>query len=112
MQLLQRGILTADAELRKGNTADRLPALQDVRLTLYRLPVAEVTAHAGTVEAESAQLVNGACLRTDHSNYTGSGFVACLKTTGGGVRFDTPVTADGVYTVRVRTRTRSAAPRP
>lgn len=38
MQLLQRGILTADAELRKGNTAGRLLALQDVRLTLHRLP--------------------------------------------------------------------------
>ncbi|MET9311979.1 hypothetical protein ABZX12_09150 [Kribbella sp. NPDC003505] len=46
MQLLQRGILTADAELREGHMAGRLPALQDVRLTLYRLPVAEVTAHA------------------------------------------------------------------
>ena len=33
MQLLQRGILTADAELRKTNTAGRLLALQDVRLT-------------------------------------------------------------------------------
>ncbi|MET9271957.1 glycoside hydrolase family 97 catalytic domain-containing protein [Kribbella sp. NPDC003557] len=198
MHLLQRGILTADAQLRQGNTTGRLLALQDVRRSLYSLPVAEVTAPARTViddrltirlgspqglfsialkvrlgtdagtigvplsaklaaalepaiaaatrhdaagmrdalrgftalveagpiapgtaaellaasnalldeprtiEAEAAQLVNGACLRTDHRNYTGSGFVACLKTKGSGVRFDTPVTADGLYTVRVR----------
>lgn len=196
MHMLQRGILTADAELRKGDTTGRLLALQDVRRSLYGLPVAEVTAQARatiddrltirlgapqglfaialkvrlatdagrlgkplsdqlgaaleaaitaataddaagmrealrgftalveagpidpdvaaelltassaltdgprTIEAESAQLVGGACRRTDHTGYTGSGFVACLKTQGSGVRFEAP--ADGLYTVRLR----------
>lgn len=49
MQLLQRGILTADAELRKGNSTGRLLALQDVRRVLYGFPVAEVTARARAV---------------------------------------------------------------
>ncbi|MGJ6963708.1 glycoside hydrolase family 97 catalytic domain-containing protein [Streptosporangium sp. G11] len=54
------------------------------------------------LEAESAQLVSGACLRTEHAGYTGTGFVACLKTKDSGVRFNAPVTVDGLYTVRLR----------
>ncbi|GAA2073098.1 glycoside hydrolase family 97 catalytic domain-containing protein [Actinomadura alba] len=54
------------------------------------------------IEAESAQLVSGACRRTDHPGYTGTGFVACLKTKDSGVRFTAPVTADGLYTIRLR----------
>ncbi|MGI5231911.1 glycoside hydrolase family 97 catalytic domain-containing protein [Actinoallomurus sp. CA-142502] len=55
-----------------------------------------------TIEAESAQLLGAACRRTDHTGYTGTGFVACLKTKDSGVRFTAPVPADGVYTVRLR----------
>ncbi|MFF3440675.1 glycoside hydrolase family 97 catalytic domain-containing protein [Streptosporangium sp. NPDC002721] len=65
-----------------------------------------VSGHLATgprrLEAESAQLVSGACLRTEHAGYTGTGFVACLKTKDSGVRFNAPVTADGLYTVRLR----------
>ncbi|WBQ02108.1 glycoside hydrolase family 97 catalytic domain-containing protein [Kribbella sp. CA-293567] len=54
------------------------------------------------LEAESAQLISGACLRTDHPGYTGTGFVACLKTKASGVRFTAPVAADGLFVVRLR----------
>ncbi|MEV8378749.1 glycoside hydrolase family 97 catalytic domain-containing protein [Kribbella sp. NPDC056861] len=54
------------------------------------------------IEAETEQLVAGACRRTDHTGYTGTGFVACLKTKDSGVRFNTPVLADGLYSVRLR----------
>ena len=43
-----------------------------------------------------------ACLRTDHTGYTGSGFVACLKTQDSGVRFNAPVSGDGLTPVRLR----------
>ncbi|WP_170284702.1 glycoside hydrolase family 97 catalytic domain-containing protein [Kribbella amoyensis] len=55
-----------------------------------------------TIEAATAQLVSGACLRTDHTGYTGSGFVACLKAKGSGVQFNAPVSAEGLYSVRIR----------
>ncbi|MFC5752735.1 glycoside hydrolase family 97 catalytic domain-containing protein [Actinomadura rugatobispora] len=198
LALLQPAINKSETMLRHGDTTGRLLALQDMRLALYGLPLAEVTAQARTaiddrlsdrlgepqgllslalkvrraadagsldpalsgrltsevkaaiaaavgndpaamrealnrfttlveagpvpgdvaagllaagrmlslsprrIEAESAQLVSGACLRTNHPGYTGTGFVACLKTKDSGVRFTAPVTADGVYTVRVR----------
>ncbi|AWS43986.1 glycoside hydrolase family 97 catalytic domain-containing protein [Streptosporangium sp. 'caverna'] len=198
MALLQPTITRSETLLRQGDPTGRLLALQEVRLALYGLPLAEVTAQARTavdeqlttrldapealfslalrvrlatdtgalspalsgrlalevraaitaavandpagmrealnrfnalvnaepiapdvaadllsvsglfatgprkVEAESAQLVSGACLRTDHTGYTGTGFVACLKTKDSGLRFNAPVTADGLYTVRLR----------
>ncbi|WP_179278797.1 glycoside hydrolase family 97 catalytic domain-containing protein [Actinomadura mexicana] len=61
-----------------------------------------LAAEPRTIEAESAQFVSGACRRTDHTGYTGTGFVACLKTKDSGLRFDAPVTAEGLYTVRLR----------
>ncbi|MEU8306259.1 glycoside hydrolase family 97 catalytic domain-containing protein [Actinomadura sp. NPDC048955] len=61
-----------------------------------------LAAEPRTIEAETAQLVSGACRRTDHTGYTGTGFVACLKTKDSGVRVDAPVTAEGLYTVRLR----------
>ncbi|GAA3928247.1 hypothetical protein GCM10023085_06750 [Actinomadura viridis] len=198
LEVLQPAINKAESELRQGDPDGRLLGLQDVRLALYGLPVADVTAQARTaiderlaarlgapqglfslalkvrqatetgaldpalsgrlaseveaavaaavandparmrealgrfttlveagpiapdvaagllasakvfasgprrIEAESAQLVSGACLRTNHPGYTGTGFVACLKTRDSGVRFTAPVTTDGLYTVRLR----------
>ena len=61
-----------------------------------------LAAEPRTIEAESAQFVSGACRRTDHTGYTGTGFVACLKTKDSGLRFDAPVSAEGLYTVRLR----------
>ncbi|GAA4367399.1 hypothetical protein GCM10023088_15130 [Actinomadura verrucosospora] len=70
-----------------------------------------LAAEPRTIEAESAQLVSGACRRTDHTGYTGTGFVACLKTKDSGVRFDAPVTAEGLYTVRLRYANGMGSPR-
>ncbi|MET7751289.1 glycoside hydrolase family 97 catalytic domain-containing protein [Micromonospora sp. NPDC005367] len=61
-----------------------------------------ITAGPRTYEAEAAQLLGSACLRTDHTGYTGTGFVACLKTKDSGLRFNSAVAADGYYTLRVR----------
>ncbi|TDC38869.1 carbohydrate-binding protein [Micromonospora sp. 15K316] len=61
-----------------------------------------IAAGPRTYEAEAAQLLGAACLRTDHTGYTGSGFVACLKTKDSGLRFTAAVAADGDYTVRIR----------
>lgn len=61
-----------------------------------------LAAEPRTIEAETAQLVSGACRRTDHTGYTGTSFVACLKAKDSGVRVDAPVTAEGLYTVRLR----------
>ncbi|MFC5833864.1 glycoside hydrolase family 97 catalytic domain-containing protein [Nonomuraea insulae] len=198
MALLQPAISRAETALRRGDVIGRLLALQEVRLALYALSLAEVTAQARTaiddrlaaplgtpqalfslalkvrlatdagalgpalsgrlstevkasitaaaandpagmrealnrftalvtaepipedvaadllavsgvlatgprrIEAESAQLLSGACLRTDHTGYTGTGFVACMKTKDSGVRFNAPVTIDGLYTLRLR----------
>ncbi|MEH1163944.1 glycoside hydrolase family 97 catalytic domain-containing protein [Micromonospora sp. CPCC 205539] len=198
---LQKRVDQAEAELRRGDVAGRLLALQDLRLDLYGLPVSQVTTEArtaiddllsvrlgpprgllnlartvrlatdqGTIdpalskqlldevavagrsasandtgamntalnrfgalitaapagqigpdvaadllassgvlaagprsyEAEAAQRLGAACLRTDHPGYTGSGFVACLKTKDSGLRFNAAAAADGDYTVRLR----------
>ncbi|MDG4782079.1 glycoside hydrolase family 97 catalytic domain-containing protein [Micromonospora sp. WMMD961] len=63
---------------------------------------AALTAGPSTLQAEAAQLLGEACLRTNHAGYTGTGFVACLKTQNSGVRFTAAVTGDGDYLVRVR----------
>ncbi|WP_433308942.1 glycoside hydrolase family 97 catalytic domain-containing protein [Micromonospora sp. CA-269861] len=63
---------------------------------------AALTAGPSTLQAEAAQLLGEACLRTNHAGYTGSGFVACLKTQNSGVRFTAPVSGDGDYLVRLR----------
>lgn len=63
---------------------------------------AALTAGPSTLQAEAAQLLGEACLRTNHAGYTGTGFVACLKTQNSGLRFNAPVSGDGDYTVRLR----------
>jgi alpha-glucosidase len=80
---------------------EAVPIAPDVAAGLLTASRA-IAAGPRTIEAESAQLVNGACRRTDHTGYTGTGFVACLKTKDSGVRFDAPVTAEGLHTVRLR----------
>ncbi|MGC4943496.1 glycoside hydrolase family 97 catalytic domain-containing protein [Kribbella sp. DT2] len=190
MVRLELPLVKAESQLLRGDVTGRLLALQDARLTLYSLPVAEVSTPARTaiddllttrlgepqglfslalkvrqaavdprlfaelkgaitaavaddqagmqsavtrftalveagpidpavaaelltaagvfatgprtVEAESAELVSGACRRTDHTGYTGTGFVACLKTKDSGVRVVAPVAAAGLYTVSLR----------
>jgi hypothetical protein len=58
-------------------------------------------APALVTEAETMDRLGAACLRTDHTNYTGSGFVACLKAAGNGVRIE-GVTGDGSYDMVIR----------
>ncbi|RKN20934.1 hypothetical protein D7147_08950 [Micromonospora musae] len=90
---------------------DRLAALVTAAPAGQIAPdvAAELLASTGAIaagprshEAEAAQLLGAACLRTDHTGYTGSGFVACLKTKESGLRFNTAVAADGDYTLRIR----------
>lgn len=53
-------------------------------------------------EAETGNLSGGSCFASDHTGYTGTGFVACLTTSGPGVtqQFDVPTA--GTYTFDVR----------
>ncbi|NDU72015.1 hypothetical protein GWI34_05165 [Actinomadura sp. DSM 109109] len=94
------------AEMRKAlgrfdALVEAAPIAPDVAAGLLAASRA-LAAEPRTVEAETAQLVSGACRRTDHTGYTGTGFVACLKTRDSGVRLDAPVTAEGLYAVRLR----------
>src|SRR5665647_1675497 len=51
---------------------------------------------------ENGAMAGGACLATDHTGYTGSGFVACLTTPGAGVTQQFGVTTAGSYTLDLR----------
>lgn len=57
---------------------------------------------ARVIEAETLTRLGAACLRTDHRNYTGTGFVACMKASGDGVRLVQPVTTEGAYDLTIR----------
>ncbi|MFD1538281.1 hypothetical protein [Nonomuraea guangzhouensis] len=46
-----------------------------------------------------------------HTGYTGTGFVACMKTKDSGVRFNAPVTIGGLCTLRLRYANAIGAPR-
>jgi hypothetical protein len=55
-------------------------------------------------EAEDGQLVGGACFATNHTGFTGSGFIACFDTTssGRGVTQQFSVPTAGTYTLDLR----------
>ncbi|MDN5853935.1 MAG: glycoside hydrolase family 97 catalytic domain-containing protein, partial [Actinomycetia bacterium] len=53
-------------------------------------------------EAETTDRFGAACLRTDHVDYTGTGFVACLKVPGDGIRLVDAVPSGGSYDVVLR----------
>ena len=55
-----------------------------------------------TCEAETGDLTGGACFASDHPDYTGTGFVACLTNAGPGVTQRFAVPAAGTYTFDVR----------
>ncbi|WP_433472427.1 hypothetical protein ACQPZP_26500 [Spirillospora sp. CA-142024] len=48
---LERAIVKSEHALRQGDATGRLMALQDVRLALYGLPLADVSAPARTASA-------------------------------------------------------------
>jgi hypothetical protein len=52
--------------------------------------------------ADRANLASGACLDSDHTGYTGSGFAACLSTQGASATFTVSVDAAGTYPVLQR----------
>jgi len=53
-------------------------------------------------EAETGSLTGGACFAGDHTGYTGTGFVACLTSSGPGVSQQFEAPAAGTYTFDVR----------
>jgi hypothetical protein len=114
---LLAGIATATRAASANDTAAMRSALDGFGALVTAAPAAQIvpavaatllastgalTAGPSTLQAEAAQLLGEACLRTNHAGYTGTGFVACLKTPNSGVRFAAPVTGDGDYLVRVR----------
>lgn len=115
-QLLAQ-IATATRAASANDTAAMRDALDEFGALVTAAPAAQIdpevaatlltsttalTAGPNTLQAEAAQLLGEACLRTNHAGYTGTGFVACLKTQNSGVRFTAPVTGDGDYLVRIR----------
>ena len=53
-------------------------------------------------EAEVATLSGGACVATDHTDYTGTGFVACFGSQGAKVSFAVTITSGGGHIVTLR----------
>ena len=70
--------------------------------TLNELPGYEALPDRGWHEAEEATLVGSATVDTEHSNYSGSGFVGGMWNLGVGVSFAVDVEAAGNYPVNVR----------
>lgn len=70
--------------------------------TLNSLPGYVPPADRGWYEAESAALMGGADVDTEHSGYAGFGFVDGIQTVGAGVSFTVQAEADGTYPVSLR----------
>ena len=70
--------------------------------TLNSLPGYEAPAATGYYEAEEGQLANGASIATDHSGYSGSGFVGGFSEAGANLTFTVNVDAAGTYPVNLR----------
>ena len=70
--------------------------------TLNSLPGYEAPEASGYYEAEEAQLGNGASIATEHSGYSGSGFVGGFSTAGANLTFTVDVDAAGTYPVNLR----------
>ena len=62
----------------------------------------QAPAATGYYEAEEAQLASGAAVQTEHSGYSGSGFVGGFFTAGANLTFQVNVDADGTYPVNIR----------
>ncbi len=70
--------------------------------TLNAIPGYVAPDDLGYHEAEEAQMLGGAAIASDHSNYSGSGFTAGLQSPGASVTFTTQVDAAGTVPVHVR----------
>ena len=74
--------------------------------TLNSLPGYTAPASSGYYEAEEAQLGGGAGIATEHSGYSGSGFVGGFSTVGANLTFTVNVDAAGTYPVQPALRQR------
>ncbi len=70
--------------------------------TLNSLPGYVAPAATGYYEAEEGQLAGGAAIQTEHSGYSGSGFVGGFFTAGANFTMQVSVDADGTYPVNIR----------
>lgn len=70
--------------------------------TLNSLPGYEAPAESGYYEAEEGQMANGAAIQTEHSGYSGSGFVGGFFNAGANMTFTVNVDEAGTYPVNVR----------
>ncbi|MDA0139368.1 family 16 glycoside hydrolase [Solirubrobacter deserti] len=70
--------------------------------TLNSLPGYEAPAASGYYEAEEAQVASGAAVQTEHSGYSGSGFVGGFFNAGANMTWQVDVEADGTYPVNIR----------
>jgi hypothetical protein len=98
--------VTTSADLPKGNyrftaTATAKSEGQDISVK-NSSDVLQQCGVGDLCEAEDGTLAGGACFATDHPGYTGSGFVACLTTTGPSVTQRIMVQSSGTYTLDLR----------
>ena len=70
--------------------------------TLNSLPGYQAPAATGYYEAEEGQVAGGAAVQTEHSGYSGSGFVGGFFNAGANMTFQVNVDADGTYPVNIR----------
>ncbi|MDH6179906.1 putative cell wall-binding protein [Microbacteriaceae bacterium SG_E_30_P1] len=70
--------------------------------TLNSLPGYVAPADRGWYEAEEAALTGSAGIATEHSGYSGLGFVAGIQNVGAGVNFTVTVPEAGTYPVNLR----------
>ena len=70
--------------------------------TLNSLPGYEAPEASGYYEAEEGQLGSGAAIQTEHSGYSGSGFVGGFFNEGANLTFTVNVDAAGTYPVHLR----------
>ena len=74
----------------------------EVWYTANAVPGYQSPADQGYYEAEEAAILGGASIASDHSKYSGSGFVANITTVGSGVTFTVNAAQAGPQPVHVR----------
>ncbi|RKQ86807.1 glucose/arabinose dehydrogenase [Solirubrobacter pauli] len=74
----------------------------EVWYTANAVPGYQAPADLGLYEAEEASVFGGAGINTDHSKYSGSGFVDNMTTQGSGVTFTVDAAQAGTQPVHVR----------
>jgi hypothetical protein len=98
--------VTTSADLPKGNyrftaSATSKSPGQDISVQ-NSSDVLQQCGIGDVCEAEDGALAGGACFATDHPGYTGSGFVACLTSSGAGMTQRVMAPSAGTYTLDLR----------